>query len=199
MNVLTINGSYRANGFTDQLLCNLTRTLQEKGASVEQIDLRDYPIEFCLNCRECTQCLGAKPSECVQQDGMALLIEKIESADAYILASPTNFGAVTAVFKRFMERLAVYTYWPWGKLAPTFRKAKAKKRPAILVTSSAAPALFARWSYSSVRELNDTAKVIGADVRSILNTGLIATKPYPTLDNKINTRIRAAAGKLLAA
>ncbi len=36
------------------------------------------------------------------------LIARIEATDALILASPTNFSLVTAVFKRFMERLVVY-------------------------------------------------------------------------------------------
>lgn len=25
-----------------------------------------------------------------------------------------NFGSVTAIMKRFIERLTVYAYWPWG-------------------------------------------------------------------------------------
>ena len=43
---------------------------------------------------------------------MRELVAKIEAADAFILASPTNVYAVTALFKRFMERLVVYAYGP---------------------------------------------------------------------------------------
>jgi multimeric flavodoxin WrbA len=43
---------------------------------------------------------------------MATLVERIEAADAYVFAAPTNFNSLSAVFKRLMERLAVYGYWP---------------------------------------------------------------------------------------
>jgi multimeric flavodoxin WrbA len=46
------------------------------------------------------------------------LIAMIEAADGYILASPTNFSSVSAVFKRFMERLVVYAYWPFVRPPP---------------------------------------------------------------------------------
>ena len=108
--ILAINGSYRDEGITDQTVEALAQAIEAAGAEVEIILLREYPIEFCLNCRECTQQPGAKPGECVHNDGMQELIDKIERADGYILASPTNFGSVTAIFKRFMERLAVYAY-----------------------------------------------------------------------------------------
>lgn len=50
------------------------------------------------------------------------MVERIEGGDAYVLAAPTNFNSISAVLKRFMERLAVYGYWPWGQAAPKLRK-----------------------------------------------------------------------------
>ena len=100
--ILAINGSYRDDGITDQAVDLMAQTIRSLDAEVEIILLREYPIEFCLNCRECTQQAGESPGKCVQQDGMQELIRKIELADGYILASPTNFGSVTAIFKRFM-------------------------------------------------------------------------------------------------
>ena len=47
------------------------------GADVEHIHLRDYPIEFCRNCRECMQQPGEAPGKCVlgtvpvKEDGSA--------------------------------------------------------------------------------------------------------------------------------
>jgi multimeric flavodoxin WrbA len=76
--ILAINGSYRNNGITDQVVETMVKTLQEAGAEVEIILLRKYPIEFCLNCRECTQQPGDAPGECVLDDGMRELIDKIE-------------------------------------------------------------------------------------------------------------------------
>ena len=113
--VLIINGSYRDDGITDQAVAVAIEALQQAGAKTEIVNLRDYPIEFCLNCRECTLNPGVEPGRCVLDDGMHELIEKIEAAEAFVLASPTNFGSVTAIFKRFMERLVAYAYWPWDK------------------------------------------------------------------------------------
>ena len=52
-NVLVINGSYRDDGITDQAIEVAVATLKKAGTKTEIINLRDYPIEFCLNCREC--------------------------------------------------------------------------------------------------------------------------------------------------
>ena len=128
--ILTINGSYRDDGIIDQSVEALAQALELDGAEVEIILLRELPIEFCLNCRACTQQPGAAPGECVIYDSMQELIDKIERADCYILAAPTNFSSVTAIFKRFMERLAVYAFWSWDMNRPQFRKAQAPKKKA---------------------------------------------------------------------
>ncbi len=139
--ILAINGSYRDGGITDQTVENMIRDVETSGAKAEIILLREYPIEFCLNCRECTQHPGDAPGVCVLRDEMKELIEKIEWADGYILASPTNVGTVTAIFKRFMERLVVYAFWPWDTNGPLYRKAHAPKKKAVLVSSCAARGL----------------------------------------------------------
>ena len=112
--LLAITGSYREDGIIDQAVATAAAAARRAGAEVEIVHLRNYPIEFCRNCRECTQTAGEAPGQCVIKDGMATLIQKIEAADGFVLASPTNFYTVTALFKRFMERLVVYAYWPWG-------------------------------------------------------------------------------------
>ena len=76
--ILAINGSYRDDGITDQTVEAMVRALRSGGVEVEVILLREYPIEFCLNCRECTQQTGDLPGKCVQHDGMEELINKIE-------------------------------------------------------------------------------------------------------------------------
>jgi len=195
--ILAINGSYRDDGITDKTVDVLKQTLEASGEQVEVVLLRDYPIEFCLNCRECTQQPGEEPGQCVQHDGMQELVNKIENADAYILASPTNFSSVTAIFKRFMERLVVYAYWPWGMPAPRLRKKNTIKKKALLVSSSAAPAFMARLAYSTQRQLKMTAKVIGAEPVGTIFTGLIADIPKHELSAKVLHKIKAKALKLL--
>lgn len=194
--ILAINGSYREDGFTDQTVEALAQSLVAAGAEIEVVFLRTYPVEFCLNCRACTQQPGAAPAECVHHDGMQELINKIEQADGYILAAPTNMGSVTAIFKRFMERLVVYAYWPWDMNGPQYRKAQASKKKAILVSSYAAPEILGRLFFGTNKQLKMTAKVIGAEIVGTLFTGMIAKEQHPKLPEGMQSKIKALAGKL---
>jgi NAD(P)H-dependent FMN reductase len=196
LKILAINGSYRNDGITDQTVNALAQAIEAAGAEVEIILLREYPIEFCLNCRACTQQPGTAPGECVHHDGMRELIDKIERSDGFILAAPTNFGSVTAIFKRFMERLAVYAYWPWGMNGPQYRKAHAPMKKALLVSSCAAPGIIGRWFFGTDKQLKMTAKTINAEVVGTLFTGLIAKEQHPKLPEGARARIKVLAGRL---
>lgn len=195
--ILAINGSYRDDGVTDKTVELLIQELISAGAEVENIYLRDYPIEFCLNCRECTQQAGEAPGKCVLDDGMHKLVERIEQADAYIFSSPTNFGSVTALFKRFMERLIVYGYWPWGSKFPKFRKSKAMNKKAILVSSCGAPGIMGRWLYGTYGQLKKTAGLVGAVPVGGIFTGLISKEPHPELPKQTIARIKTLVAKLV--
>lgn len=197
--VLVINGSYRDDGITDQAVEVTVAALKSAGAETEIVNLRDYPIEFCLNCRECTQQPGTSPGTCVLDDGMHDLVEKIEASQAYVLASPTNFGSVTAMFKRFMERLVAYAYWPWDKPYPKSRKSGLVPKKAMLISSSAAPSWMGRWLYGSSRQLDMTAKTVGAKSVGTLFTGLASTEKHKRLTQKSVDRAHALAARLLAA
>jgi multimeric flavodoxin WrbA len=179
--IVAINGSYRDDGITDQAVTAVAQAARQADAEVEIILLRDTPIGFCLNCRECTQLPGEAPGECVQHDAMHELVAKLEAADGYILASPTNFGSVTALFKRFMERLMVYGYWPWGVPIPQFRKAKQPPKPAVLIGSSAAPGIMGRWLSTTTKQLKTTAQTIGAKPVGTLFIGLAAGAAHSSL------------------
>ena len=194
--LLAVNGSYRESGAIDQALEVAVQSASEAGATIEVIHLRDFPIEFCRNCRHCTQVPGETPGECVHQDGMRELVDKIEAADGYILASPTNFYSVTALFKRFMERLVVYAYWPWGSHAPKFRKKKATKK-AILIASSAAPGFMGRMFYATLKQLKMTSKTIGAKPIGSIFIGLMSQQEQPKLPAKAQERVRTLVRKLI--
>lgn len=194
--ILVINGSYRENGMTDQVIEVALQQLQ--GADTDVVKLREYPIEFCLNCRECMLQPGSAPGRCVHDDAMASLVQRIEVADAYILAAPTNLGSVTAVFKRFMERLAVYAFWPWGKPYPDYRKVGQVQKKALLISSSAAPAFIGSWLFGSSRQLRMTAKIIGARPVGLVFSGMASEQPRPALAARSRARTEKLARKLLA-
>lgn len=194
--LLAITGTYRDDGMIDNAVATAVETARRAGADVEVVNLRDYPIEFCKNCRECMQSPGETPGACVQRDRMDELIHKIEAADRFVLASPTNFFSVTALFKRFMERLAVYAYWPWGQPAPKPRKKGAPKK-ALVIASCAAPAVVGRVFFSTVKELKMAAKTFGAAPSSVL-IGLASQSRYPVLKPADARRIERATERLLA-
>ena len=196
--ILAINGSYRADGVTDKAVACLIDDLRALDVEVEHIRLRDYPIGFCRNCRECMQQPGDAPGKCVLDDGMAELVRKIEAADGYVLAAPTNFGSATALFKRFLERLAVYGYWPWGRPAPVFRRAKDRKKPAVIISSCAAPGLMGRVSYGTNKVLETAAETMGGKVVGSMVTGLISMEPKPELPQRARRRARRLAPRLAA-
>jgi multimeric flavodoxin WrbA len=194
--LLAVNGSYRDNGAIDQAISLAVQTATATGATVEVVKLRNFPIEFCRNCRQCTQTPGEAPGQCVQQDRMHELIAKIEAADGYILASPTNFSSVTAVFKRFMERLVVYGYWPFGMAAPKPRR-KPTGKPAVLIASCAAPGLLGRVSFTTLKQLKYTAKTIGAKPVGSLFVGLVSLQEKPVLPDRAKRRLQNLIRKLL--
>jgi len=193
--LLAINGSYRENGAIDQAVDLALQTATKAGMLTDVVQLRDFPIGFCHNCRHCTQVPGEAPGDCVHQDRMRELIERIEAADVYVLASPTNFYSATALFKRFMERLIVYSYWPWGARAPVLRKKPPDKR-AMVIASSAAPGLMGRLFYSTLKQLKMTAGTIGATPVDTLFIGLMSQQEHPALPDKVRLRIKRMTRKL---
>lgn len=196
--ILAINGSYRKDGITDQAIEQILAETRSLGAEVEHVRLRDYPIEFCRNCRQCMQQAGDAPGKCILNDGMADLIQKIERADGYILAAPTNFSAVTALFKRFTERLAPYGYWPWGALAPVYRKAKGPKKPAVIISSCAAPGMLGKLTFGTNQTLKIAAKSIGGTIVGRMFTGLVSQEPAKELPRRAQRKARALAPRLAA-
>ncbi len=67
------------------------------------------------------------------------MLREIEAADAVVLASPVNYPYnVTAIFRRFLERLLGFTYSPWGQNRPKLRS-KAQPRKAVLVAVAGMP------------------------------------------------------------
>ena len=89
----------------------------------------------------------------------------------------------------------VYAYWPWGSHAPVLRKKKAGKK-ALLITSSAAPALLGRFTYATLRQLKMTSKTIGAKSVGSVFVGLMSNQKHPVLPNRAKKRLRSLAAKL---
>jgi multimeric flavodoxin WrbA len=102
MKVIAINGSARKNGNTAKLIEYVFRPLQEAGIETEMLQLAGREIP---GCTACYKCFEKKDKRCVLKDGTVNeCIEKMLSADAIILASPTYFADMTAQMKALIDR-----------------------------------------------------------------------------------------------
>jgi multimeric flavodoxin WrbA len=173
MKVVAVVGTYRRDGATAQAVEAILAGARDRGATTSTIYLLDHPIEFCRNCRNCTQFEGAKRGACPQHDSLELILDDLEAADSIILASPVNFFNVTALMRRFLERLVRYAYWPWGNMAPRDRIAD-KSKKAVIVLTSAAPMILTRLFTGAPKALKTAASLLGAHTVDTLYLGLAA-------------------------
>ena len=121
------SGSYRKGGTVDTAVQAILEGAREKGAETRTIYLTEQHLEFCHNCRRCTQAPGLQRGQCVQEDDLQAILDEVEAADAVVLGSPVNYWNVTAIFRRFMERLLGCAYWPWGMAAPQPRTKRCRR------------------------------------------------------------------------
>ncbi|MEB3267475.1 MAG: flavodoxin family protein [Leptolyngbya sp.] len=190
--VLGIVGSYRKGGHIDTAVSAILASAATAGATTAKIYLQDQHIEFCTNCRQCLQAPGRSP--CIHRDDMAALLDQIEAADALVLGAPVNFGDVNALTRRFLERTVCYGYWPWEAPAPT-QQAQPVTKPAVLVTSSAAPALLGRWATGAMKTLRRLATMLGAKPIRTLWLGMVNPKDshlpprYQRLSRRLGQRL----------
>jgi multimeric flavodoxin WrbA len=195
MKITAIVGTYRKGGVIDQATDEILASARRHGAETEKIYLLDKHIEFCTNCRQCTQLEGPQRGKCSINDDMGGVLDLIENSSAIVLASPMNFWTVTALMKRFIERLVCYSYWPWGRHAPKLRN-KRKDRKAAVVFSSAAPAIIVRLLTRISGLLKTAAAVLGARTVGVLSIGLIADKADPELSGRAKEKARKLGQRL---
>jgi multimeric flavodoxin WrbA len=195
--ILGIVGSYRKNGTIDTLVSAVLSSAQEHGAETEKIYLIDQHIEFCTNCRSCTQEAGTDPGICIHQDAVADILSRYLKCDGVVIGAPVNIFNVNAVTRRFMERLVCFTYWPWGQPGYKLRK-KDRGKKAVLITSSAMPGFMGRFFTGAARALKITAQTMGAKPLATLFIGLSAQNKKTTVPDSALRRAREAGCKLAA-
>jgi hypothetical protein len=193
--VVAVVGSYRKGGTVDTAVDAVLAGARERGAETHKIYLIDQHIEYCRNCRACTQEPGEARGACVIQDDLPGLLREIESADAVVLGSPVNFYNVTAIFRTFLERMAGCVYWPWGQASPKPRS-KELPRKAVLIASMAAPSFLMSIATGAPRALRVTAQCLGARPVAKLWIGLAAQSAKPRLAESMLRRARKIGQEL---
>ncbi len=189
--VLAVLGTYRKGGTLDTAVEAILEGARKRRATTRTIYLADMHIEFCTNCRQCTQDPGPERGKCLQKDDLEAIVSEIEAADAVVLASPVNFGNTTAVFRRFMERLIGCNYWPWGKSAPEPRTHVRTLKAALVATSDAPGFMTGLFSGTRIA-LRLTARILGARPVASLWIGSSAGE----LDHQPPPRVLARARRI---
>jgi multimeric flavodoxin WrbA len=197
MKILAIVGTYRKGGIIDSAVDEILGSAAGQGAEVEKIYLVDKQIEFCTNCRACTQEPGDEPGTCIFDDDMRPILDAAAAADGIVLASPMNFGTATAVMKRFIERLVCLAYWPWGKMIPKPRHTR-KSKAAVVVAASSAPSFLIRVMTQLVGLLKGAVGLLGARTKGLLFIGNAAGSRTPVLSDAARKKARRLGARLAA-
>lgn len=98
--VLVLSGSPRRAGNSDLLCDQFIKGAAEAGNKVEKISLGDKKINFCTACYGCKRNSG----ECVIDDDMAEILEKMIIADVIVMATPVYFYSINAQMKTLIDR-----------------------------------------------------------------------------------------------
>lgn len=104
MKVLALNSSPRKEGQskTERMLTHLVNGMQEAGAEVETVHLREKKIR---NCAGCFTCWTKTPGICIHKDDMTKELFPIWlEADLVVYASPLYHFHLNAAMKAFIER-----------------------------------------------------------------------------------------------
>ncbi len=96
--ILGICGSPRKKA-TFHVLSYALQELEEKGFETELFTVRGKKINFCIHCDHCL-----KAKECIFDDDMVELYDKIEDSEGLILASPVYNSGISAQLKAVMDR-----------------------------------------------------------------------------------------------
>ena len=104
--------------------------------------------------------------------------------------------AVQNIMKRFIERLVVYYYWPWTEKSPKPR-IKDRNKKAILITSSAAPAIIGRILMPcALKTMEGPAELTGAKVVKTVHIGSACLEERQKL-NKKQLKLAGSLGNCL--
>ena len=98
--ILILSGSSRRGGNSDLLCDEFARGARESGHEVEKIRVAAKTIAPCSACYFCREHHG----QCVHQDDLSDVLQKMIDADVLVLASPVYFYAIDAQLKAVIDR-----------------------------------------------------------------------------------------------
>jgi multimeric flavodoxin WrbA len=113
MKVLAVNGSPRPHGNTAHMLRDVLSVCEKAGFETEFIQVGGFAVSGCLCCYGCME---KHPGRCVTKDWVQDVYEKMKTADAIILGSPTYYADLTPEIKALMDRAGFLSLSEGGTL-----------------------------------------------------------------------------------
>lgn len=116
MKILAVMGSPRL-GKTYEAVQLVEAAMKAKGeVDFEYLHLKDYEV---TKCNGCHGCIFKEGFSCPQSPDIKRIVEKMESADGIILASPVYSNTVTTLMKGYIDHLSYLWHRPryFGKKA----------------------------------------------------------------------------------
>ena len=98
--VILLCGSPRENSNTFDVLNVCAREIEKNGVETEILSLRGKNIQSCKACLSCQE-----TGNCVLNDGLDEIIDKIRKADGFIPAAPVYFGTARGDIMAALQRI----------------------------------------------------------------------------------------------
>jgi len=166
LKVVGIVGSPRKGMNTDTLVTKVLEGALSGGAETEKIYLNDLEIKPCQACDR-----SPAPDYCFYKDGMEIIYDFLETADALVIGTPAYYGSVSAQLKLILDRsncLSEMIRLPDDGFYFKSRVAKKKKGVFVWVADSSrnpehALGIIKLWCKDANVELVDTMIVTDSD------------------------------------
>ena len=107
MKILAICGSPR-KGETFKVLDAMKENFPD--IDYEILMLKDMNLKDCYGCYAC---INRGPEKCPLKDDRDVILKKMEDADGVVFATPTNTRHITALMKKFMDKLGYIAHRPY--------------------------------------------------------------------------------------
>ena len=107
MKILAICGSPR-KGETFKVLNSIKEEYPD--IDYEILMLKDMNLKDCFGCYAC---INRGPEKCPLKDDRDVILKKMEDADGVVFATPTNTRHITALMKKFMDKLGYIAHRPY--------------------------------------------------------------------------------------
>jgi multimeric flavodoxin WrbA len=107
MKILAICGSQR-KGNTFAVLDSIREEFPD--IDYEILMLKDMNLKDCYGCYAC---INLGPEKCPLKDDRDVILRKMEEADGVVFATPTNTRHITALMKKFIDKLGYIAHRPY--------------------------------------------------------------------------------------